>query len=186
MKELDKLTTRLEREKARLAKKTAAAEKLGATCSRSEWYAGMREAYTAEQGIAYCEAWQAEDDVKDTERQIENAKKRLAKAEVKVSEVLAKRANESKTTSRVEALTKIVEEIMSEMIGGYENQRTDSPEGSEDYAEAVEFLTQEHEAIVEQIFNESRTRREAQEHLKFAGNDTLHGIVESKVTAWGY
>lgn len=100
-KELDKLTARLAREQAKLAKKTAAAEKLNATCTCEEWYAGMREAYTPEQGWAWCEARHAKQDVEDTERQIANAQKRLDKLTGKVDEQNAKIAAKEQEISRI-------------------------------------------------------------------------------------
>lgn len=103
-KELEKLNARLAREQARLAKKTAAAEKLNATCTREEWFAGMREAYTDEQRWAFTEKWSAERDVEDTERQIANAEKRLAKLTGKVE---AQQEANAQDAAEVERIGKI-------------------------------------------------------------------------------
>lgn len=83
-KELDKLNARRIREQAKLEKKTAAAEKVGATCTREEWFAGMREAYTDEQKDAWFEMSCAKTDLADTERQIAQAERNLAKLTGKV------------------------------------------------------------------------------------------------------
>ena len=103
-KELEKLNARLAREQAKLAKKTAAAEKLGATCTEHEWYAGKREEYTPEQGWAWCEALHAKKDVEDTERQIVNAEKRLAKLTGKVE---AQNESNAKEAAEIERIGKI-------------------------------------------------------------------------------
>lgn len=100
-KELEKLSARLVREQAKLAKKTAAAEKIGATCTRAEWFAGMREAYTDEQRWAFTEKWSAENDVADTEGRIANAEKRLAKLTVKVEAQQEATANEAAEVERI-------------------------------------------------------------------------------------
>ena len=110
-KELEKLNARLAREQAKLAKKTAAAEKLGATCTEHEWYAGKREEYTPEQGWAWCEALHAAKDVKDTERQIENAEKRLAKLTGKVE---AQQTANAAEAAEVERIGKIEIKMLSE------------------------------------------------------------------------
>lgn len=110
-KELDKLNARLAREQAKLVKKTAAAEKIGATCTREEWFAGMREAYTDEQRWAFTEKWSAERDVEDTERQIANAEKRLAKLTGKVD---AQQEANAKETAEVERIGKIEIKMLSE------------------------------------------------------------------------
>ena len=109
-KELDKLNARLAREQAKLVKMTAAAEKVGATCTREEWFAGMREAYTDEQRWAWSEADWAGDDVRETERQIANAEKRLAKLTGKVEEVAAK-AQEETRIGNIEARFLTAEQI---------------------------------------------------------------------------
>lgn len=100
-KELEKLNARLARQQAKLSKKSAAAEKVGATCTREEWYAGMREAYTAEQKNAWFELDCAFDDVAETERQIANAETRLAKVTCKVEAQQEANANEAAEIERV-------------------------------------------------------------------------------------
>lgn len=109
-KELDKLNARLAREQAKLEKKTAAAEKLGATCTEHEWYAGMREAYTPEQGWAWCEMRHADKDVQETKAHIANAEKRLAKLSGKVAEQQEATARETAEVERISELeTKWIE-----------------------------------------------------------------------------
>ena len=100
-KEIEKLNARLVREKAQLAKKTAAAEKIGANCTRAEWFAGMREAYTDEQRWAFTEVWSAQNDVEDTEGRIANAEKRLAKLTGKVEAANEVNARETAEVERI-------------------------------------------------------------------------------------
>lgn len=110
-KELDKLNARLTREQARLNKLTAKAEAVGATCTRDEWYAGMREAYTDEQKDAWFDVACATRDVEDTKSQIENAEKRLAKLTGKVE---ARKEADEKEAAEVERIGKIEMKMLSE------------------------------------------------------------------------
>lgn len=101
LKELEKLNARLVREQTRLDKKTAAAEKIGANCTEAEWFAGMREAYTAEQKEAWFDKSCAEDAVADTLRQIKNAETRLAKVTGKVEAQQEANAQEAAEVERI-------------------------------------------------------------------------------------
>lgn len=83
-KEIAKLEARLARETAKLEKKIAAAEKIGANCTREEWFSGMREAYTDEQRFAWSEVFSAQKDVEDTTSRLDSAHKRLEKLTGKV------------------------------------------------------------------------------------------------------
>ena len=83
-KELDKLIARLAREQARLVKKTAAAEKLGANCTSEEWFGGKRDEFTPEQAWSWIDMEGSKREIADLERQIANAEKRLAKLTGKV------------------------------------------------------------------------------------------------------
>ena len=100
-KEIEKLNARLTREQARLVKKTAAAEKIDANCTREEWFAGKREAFTDEQRQAWFEKRVAETDVEDTERQIANAQKRLDKISGKVEAQQEANAQEAAEVERI-------------------------------------------------------------------------------------
>lgn len=98
MKELEKLSARLERAQKTLAKKKAAAEKLGVAEwtneQHREWLKGVE---TTEWGFiankadikmngAWIDYTMAQDAVEEVEWQIENAEKRFEKAERKVNE----------------------------------------------------------------------------------------------------
>ena len=100
-KEIEKLNARKAREIAQLAKKTAAAEKIGANCTKEEWFAGMREAFTDEQRGAWFNMECAKDLVAETERGIANAEKRLAKLTGKFE------AQQEATAARTQEETRI-------------------------------------------------------------------------------
>ena len=110
-KELEKLNARLAREQAKLTKKIAAAEKLNATCTREEWFAGMREAYNNDQKDAWFEMECAKHDVEDTESHIANAEKRLAKLTGKVE---AQQTANAAEAAEVERIGKIEIKMLSE------------------------------------------------------------------------
>ena len=99
-KELEKLNARLERQQKKLVKETANAEKLGATCTREEWFGGMREKYTNEQAWAWIYWTGAQEDIQETEGQIENAQKRLDKLTGKVEAQQEERAKEEAVVAR--------------------------------------------------------------------------------------
>ena len=103
-KELEKLTARLAREKARAEKKAAAAEKLGAICTDEEWFGGKRDTFTNEQAWAWIDWTGAKRDIQDTERQIENAQKRLDKLTGKVEEQQEERAKEEAIIARCNSI----------------------------------------------------------------------------------
>ena len=105
-KELEKLNVRKAREVARLEKKTAAAEKIGANCTREEWFSGKREQFTDAQRWAFTEVWSAQDDVADTERQISNAEKRLAKLTWKVEAAQETAKADAQETERIGRIEK--------------------------------------------------------------------------------
>jgi len=100
-KELEKLNARLGREQAKLAKKMAIAEKVGATCTEREWFAGMREAYTNDQKDAWFEAHCAQRDVIETISSIANAQKRLDKISGKAEENRIAGEKEAKEIERI-------------------------------------------------------------------------------------
>ena len=185
-REIEKLSKSLNIHTERLAKKTTKASAVDALWSREQWFAGKRETGTPEQIEAWWNWTMEQSEVDDLNSRIENAQKRLAKAEAKVEAQKSADANKETPMSRVKALRKIVERVMSERIGGFENMKADTDEDEADHWVAVEWLEQGHEGIVDDIYNNARFERESQEHLKFAGNDKLHEIVEELVTSWGY
>ena len=103
-KELEKLNARLVRQQKKLVKETANAEKLGATCTREEWFGGMREKYTNEQAWAWIYWTGAQEDIQETEGQIENAQKRLDKLTGKVEAQQEERAKEEAVVARCESI----------------------------------------------------------------------------------
>ena len=110
-KEIAKLEARLQREQAKLEKKVAAAEKIGANCTRAEWFAGKREEFTDEQRWAFTEVWSAQDDVVDTTSRLNSARKRLDKLTGKIE---AQQEANAKETAEVERIGKIEIKMLSE------------------------------------------------------------------------
>jgi len=78
-KEIEKLETRLHRQQDLLTKKIAKAEKAGSNWGKEEFYEHRDTDMTQEQWAAYFDKYSAEEDVKETESRLENAKKRLNK-----------------------------------------------------------------------------------------------------------
>lgn len=84
------------------------------------------------------------------------------------------------------ALYYMMDELTKDIIGGMENTMQDNLEGSELYEEAKAFLTQGHEQLKAYFYDMLKANREAQKHLKFAGNAFLLERIERRLTKWGY
>lgn len=88
--------------------------------------------------------------------------------------------------SRQKALARMARSIANEWIGGLENTMLDYDEGSEEYESAKADLSQSHETWVGWIVGEVKINREAQKHLKFAGNNFLKDCVDKLLLSMGY
>ena len=86
------------------------------------------------------------------------------------------------------AALRLISELMSEFIGGYENQMLDFLPEDEEYKEAEKFLTMGHDNLVEFIHEclMDECKGKAREHLKFAGNEFIDTKISQKLTKWGY
>ena len=129
-KELAKLNARREREIKKYEKETAKAEKIGATCTAEEWFGGMREKYTNEQAWQWIWWTGAREDIEETERQIANAEKRLAKLTGKVEERAAAEAAEAAETEKIE---KIETRVLSA-----EEREANAARRAEEYEKCIE------------------------------------------------
>ena len=88
--------------------------------------------------------------------------------------------------SRQTALKRMAQRIANEWIGGLENQMNDSCPGEEDYECAKHGLELGHETWVSMIVADVKMTREAQKHLKFAGNKFLEECVDEILKKMGY
>lgn len=84
---------------------------------------------------------------------------------------------------------KLVQEVMSDMLGGYENQMSDSEEGSDDWITANEFLQTERMQMIELLYE--MVIAEAQymgtsKHINFAGTAFIKKRIDKKLVDWGY
>lgn len=93
---------------------------------------------------------------------------------------------DTKMDNRQKALARMAQEIANEWIGGLENQMCDSLPGEEDFEEAKEQLEQGHDWWVNAILSEVKVDREAQKHLKFAGNKFLEEHIDKMLKKMGY
>lgn len=83
----------------------------------------------------------------------------------------------------------IIQDIISDMIGGYENTKSDFEEGSEEWKEADKFLSIKHddmiELLYEMVIKESQYRGKSK-HINFAGTDWIKSRLSKKLIYWGY
>lgn len=138
--------------------------------------------YTAEKAEAQY-GWQIE----DCDRWIAYYKRIIKGYEEKIAEfekVIDGQATSIKRTDvsvNQVAIFKMVKETIYDMIGGLENDVMDN-----DLESSKQFLSMGHENMVEYFFNMIRVQREAQKHLKFAGNDFLRQTIEKRLEKIGY
>ena len=88
--------------------------------------------------------------------------------------------------NRQKALARMAQKIANEWIGGLENDMLDNDPGDEAYENAKHDLELGHEWWVAAIVSETKVDREAQKHLKFAGNKFLEDFVDGMLTRMGY
>ena len=81
-----------------------------------------------------------------------------------------------------------IKEVMSEYIGGYENQLMNSPEDSEDYKQAERFLNMGHDKLVEVIYSDviASCDKGMAKHARFAGKEFMTKKISDRLTKWGY
>lgn len=83
---------------------------------------------------------------------------------------------------------RLINNAMSDLIGGYENTMEDFAEGSEEYEAAEQYLTQGHEGLVKSIYDYvmAEASGTSAESIKFVGTDTIEGLISAKLKGWGY
>lgn len=83
----------------------------------------------------------------------------------------------------------IVKEIMSDLIGGAENNLLDCEESSQEYQQAENYLKQSTEELVETIYTDVidiAELRGGSKHIKFAGTDFIKERITRRLKKWGY
>lgn len=88
--------------------------------------------------------------------------------------------------NREMALMRMTKKVANEWIGGLENQMLDSIPGEEDYENAKAELERGHDWWVDALVSEVKVNREAQKHLKFAGNKFLECCAHAVLIGMGY
>ena len=79
-------------------------------------------------------------------------------------------------------------EVMSELIGGWENTLMDNPEDSEEYKNAYHDLHVGHETLIDWIYSDvmSYSDKGTAKHLRFAGEKFIKERIDRRLTKWGY
>lgn len=82
----------------------------------------------------------------------------------------------------------IVNKVMCDVIGGYENTLEDFEEDDEEYIEAKAYLSRPKEELVEKMYQlvMSESDHDIDKHLRFAGSDFIRERIRHKLTEWGY
>lgn len=84
---------------------------------------------------------------------------------------------------------RLIQNVMSDMVGGYENQRTDYEEGSEDWNTANDFLNTERIEMVnllyDMVIEESQDIGNSK-HINFAGTKFIKETIDKELDDWGY
>ena len=80
----------------------------------------------------------------------------------------------------------LIQNAVSEIIGGFENLLEDSEEGSDDWTEAKETLN--HDELFKMIYNDvmSESRSNYASHIRFAGKEFIEDRIEARLKKEGY
>lgn len=80
----------------------------------------------------------------------------------------------------------LIQNCISELIGGLENQMMDNEEGSEEYEEAKAMLN--HDMLFDAFYSDimAETKRNAKSHLRFAGKGFIEDRIEKALERNGY
>ena len=78
--------------------------------------------------------------------------------------------------------------VMSELIAANELTLEDCPEDSEEYKNAKEYLSQGHDALLKDVYDEvmAMADKGTAKHLRFAGADFIKERISRRLTKWGY
>lgn len=92
-------------------------------------------------------------------------------------------------TSHQKKMYFLMDEIMCEIIGGFENSLEDYALDTEEYKEAEAFLTQGHDELAAYFYDEVMSRCKAggySSHARFAGGDFLRARIDKRLKKWDY
>lgn len=77
--------------------------------------------------------------------------------------------------------------VMSDIIGGCENNLLDYSEDEEEYIEAKKYLSQSHDELKEDIYQMTISEfNKDNQNAKFAGKKFLLERIEKRLVKWGY
>jgi hypothetical protein len=88
--------------------------------------------------------------------------------------------------TREREIDRLIQEAVSEWIGGLENTLMDFPEDSEDYKQAKKLLNHDSlfDIIYRDIMEESRSNKAS--HIRFAGKEFIADRIEKALKKDGY
>lgn len=84
-------------------------------------------------------------------------------------------------------VVRVLDELMSEYIGGYENSMMDFAEDDEEYIEAKEFLSHPHEELINFFYDElMRSTTKVQTEARFCGKEWITERISNDLKKMGY
>lgn len=95
----------------------------------------------------------------------------------------------SEMTSHQKKMYFIMDEIMCEIIGGFENVLEDYDSSSQECKEAEAFLSQGHDELAAYFYDEVMSRCKAGSYssaARFAGGDFLRERIDKRLKKWNY
>lgn len=119
----------------------------------------------------------------------------MSKAEAKEKLELLKNANEQygiKFTLCIEmnaherVIDSLIQDAVSQFIGGYENTLSDYAEGTEEYEYAKKILN--HDTLLDIIYKDVmvNSKRNYASHIRFAGKQFIIDRIETRLKKAGY
>ena len=95
----------------------------------------------------------------------------------------------SEMTKHQKKMYFLMDEVMCETIGGYENMLEDYKPDTAEYKAADAFLSQGHDELAAYFYNEVMNRCKAGSYAsfaRFAGGDFLKARIEARLKKWNY
>ena len=95
----------------------------------------------------------------------------------------------SEMTNHQKKMFLLMDEVMCEIIGGFENSLEDYKPDTEEYQAADAFLSQGHDELAAYFYDEVMSRCQAGSDAscaRFAGGDFLKERIDKRLKKWGY
>ena len=111
-----------------------------------------------------------------------NMKNTMTEVETEIVKVVMK----IEMNKHEKAVDRLIQNAVSEIIGGYENTLSDYAENDEEYKEAKSVLN--HDTLFGMIYDDvmAESENNADSHIRFAGKKFIEERIETRLNKEGY